>query len=191
MIAEGDAEIEFNSIPWLSDQETAMDLLKDYLYPFFSVSYLGGEEGLFLRHDDELLARPVKAKEYSDVSTCLIINSIKKNIAGYKVEKIKLYFSNNGLATQLLCVQIDLAGSQYDDLQSKLSKVYGNGETRISEEGLETALWNGTNDSCVLLYSVDGGESADLIYGRLDAEKILNECALSLIDVDPNDLSGL
>ena len=191
-MAENDTEITFNNISWLSDKESSMDKLSDYIYPYFSVDYLDGGEGLFLRQDDELFARPVKTNEYTDISTCISINSIRKSIAGYNVKKIRLTFANKGSESQLICVQIDLEGSQFDDLQTKLIKVYGAGETKESEEGLLTAFWNGLNNTCVLLYSVDGGESADLLYGRLDAEKVLDDCALfTPMNVDHDDISGL
>ena len=152
-----------------------------------------GDEGIIIKNDEELHGRPFTTRDYSDQCVCMSLSgSAEGKIAGYVIKSILFTYTQNGNDTQLLSVKVDLVGLNYTDLSSKLTKVYGVGKEGIDEEGLKTMIWYGADNSCVLLYSIDG-DSADLIYGRLDAEEIISAIKANpeATEVDPDDVSGL
>ena len=82
---------------------------------------------------------------------------------------------------------VKLINADYESLKEKLVKKYGEGERLYDEEGLESFVWKGDNESCIVLFTKSEGIDYELVYGRLDAEEILANCLVS----DPDDVSGL
>lgn len=191
-ITEDKLSIRFHGVDWFSSEEIAIEELNDLLYSDKSVNYLDGENGLYIQYDEILGARPYTTREYPNVTHAIsITESIKEKIAGYVVNSILLSFAYDGIDSKLICVKIDLLGSRYNDLKNKLNKVYGEGKNGIDEDNIQTTIWKENDNSCVLLYSIDG-ESADLIYGTLAGEQLLKQCAIDIYqNIDPNDVSGL
>lgn len=188
-----ETEIQFHNIPWLTNEATVQKKLKDYQNLGLKPSKGPGEIGIIIKNDKELHGRPSTTGEYADQCTSISYSGKNKGkIAGYKINQLLLTFAKQDANNMLICVKVDLAGASYSDLMAKLSKVYGEGETGIDEEGLQTVIWRGKDQSCVLLYTVDEGATTDLIYGRLDAEAILKGDDSELpVNADPDDVSGL
>ncbi len=190
--AESNNEITFSKIDWLSDKSVVINKMEEYIQYGYTFSNPTTDQGMFLRKDDQLLARPSMAAQYTGVSFGFsLAGGIEGKIGGYSVSKITFTYAYDGSTSKLVCVKVELNGATCEDLKNKLTKVYGESETRTDDEGLQTIVWTGSDNSCVLLYSIDDGETADLIYGRLDAEEILEECTTEIKTADPDDVSGL
>ena len=136
-------------------------------------------------HDTDLVS-PDKATGADEVTLTIDI-AAKGKIAGYPVNDLILTFAYDG-EYKLIAVRVELIKGDYDDLKAKLNKVYGEGEHKETEEGIWSTVWKGDNNSAVVLYTLNGGIDYTLMYGRLDAADILQNC---LAPADPDDVSGL
>ena len=187
--AYAEAEIRFDNIQWLTDEETTLQQLKasgyirDISLPVFS------EDNSFFFVENEALG--ITPTDYSKFKEAIVSYSISDNskgkIAGYTVNDINLTFAFDGIY-QLVSVKVDLKNADYESILGKLRKVYGEPETStIESEGIELNTWKGENNTCVILYTESGTDFV-LMYRRTDIEEILNNC---LAPADPDDVSGL
>ena len=191
--AEQNKSIIFHNIPWYSDESTTMTMLSDILRPGFDYPHYSYESGIIIQKDEMLNGKPISTKEYSDVILTMSLSSeIQGKIAGYRIKKMVFTYAYDGISAKLICVNIELYGSSFDDLASKLCCVYGKGIKGFDDSGLLTMMWTGSEDSCVLLYSVDNGDTADIIYGCLNAEQMIQDIDnITTDEIDVNDISGL
>lgn len=183
-------EITFQNLPWLSDVEEAIRTIKDagYLRDGADKIGLSNEKAVYITPNDDLNYQPTAFKEYKDYSYSVSLRDyVKGKLAGYPVADIDMAFAYDG-QYKLIAVKIDLLNADYAALKEKLTKVYGEGEAKaIVEEGIETIIWKGENNSSVLLYTESEGLDYTLVYGRIDATEILANC----LNSDPDDVSGL
>lgn len=182
-------EMTFQSIPWLSNEAIVMQSLfdKGFIRDIY-VGELSSEKSVVINRDEDEFVWPVGSDRFPEgicVSSSLA-KTCKGNVAGFPVLNIIPTYAYNG-DYQLISIKIELIGANFDSLREKLINKYGDGERLYDEEGLETYIWKGDNESCVILYTASEGRSFDLIYGRLDAAEILSNC----LNVDPDDVSGL
>ena len=187
-IAISENDISFLGIPWLSNESIVFQKLSNdgYLLTINRDKDLSNEECEILRKDEEgHIVQSIERKNNYCFSTALN-KQVKGTIAGYPVSDIVLTFAYNG-EYQLLYARVDLLGAEYPDIKNKLTKVYGNCEEIETIEG-HTYLWTGANNSCVAVFEYYDGKAFDLVYGRLDAAEILENC---LAPADPDDVSGL
>lgn len=68
---------------------------------------------------------------------------IKGKIAGYPIKDLILTFAYDG-EYKLIAVKVELIKGNYDDLKTKLTKVYGEGEHKETEEGIWSTVWKRT-----------------------------------------------
>ena len=184
-------EISFQNIPWMSDDVTALQMLKDAgLYRgIVDVLSLSNDGAIIINENEMLEYQPNTVSEFKNFCfTASLKENIKGKIAGAPIENIILTFAYDG-QYKLIAVKVDLLNSDYEMMKTKLTKVYGEGETKnIEDEGIETIIWKGENNTGVLLYTESEGMKYQLYYGRLDAAEILENC---LNTSDPDDVSGL
>lgn len=185
--AYAESEITFHSIPWLSDDVSTLKLLKEagIISEDYKESTLNSETGSYIVPNEIINYKPELNMQYADV--CLSISlagSVRGKIAGCPVKNVVLSYAYNG-SLQLIAVKVELIGTNYESLETKLAKVYGEGEKIETEDGVTTSVWKGENNTAILLYSE--GYNYSLIYGRLDAQEILSKC----LEEDVEDVSGL
>lgn len=187
--AENTGEITFQSIPWLSNETIVNQSLTEngYLRDGTRIS-LSHDRSTYLLMDDMNFVTPDRVMWADDVTFVSDLDGIEKNrIAGYPVKDLILTFAYNG-EYKLIAARVELINGNYEDLKAKLTKVYGEAETKGTEEGIWSTVWKGENNSAVVLYTQSDGSSYTLMYGRLDATEILQNC---LAPADPDDVSGL
>ena len=84
------------------------------------------------------------------------------------------------------------ADAGYVDLQNKLNTVYGENQYGTDNAFTETHVWQGENNTAVVLFKQDGFM---LYYGTLDAVAILKAALENYVapsnEVDSSDTSGL
>ncbi len=192
-VAFSESELTFQGIPWLSDEEMAIRVLKDNNFISEEEEPIIVEnEGVYIKKDETIIARPSKIENHENY--CISLKGkVKKKIAGYPVNDLLLTFAFDGANTQLISVKVELDNASYTDILNKLKKVYGEGETKSDEDGITSTIWYGGNNSSILLHMIEGGDLFSLLYGRLDGESILLASNESFADmnVDPEDVSGL
>lgn len=186
---------------------------------------LGMEDDVYLTSDNGVgiaatrTYRPVIAR-FSDIDpesdVYFLINDMK--IGGYKVGNFYSYYAYSENNTELLSVvislKVDNAEEAYSDLTAKLTTVYGEcSQFKASVAGFSLYngkvcnAWQGANNTAVVLSSsygitdiLSGGVTyyIDLIYGTLDAQKILDAYYAEYqantptpAPVDSTDTSGL
>ena len=190
LFSTANADTTFANIPWLSNDTDTLQALSDAgllrmntttsAFSFFFTAFIV---------ENEVLGYQLNSTDYYN-KYCFAVplkNYVKGKIAGYPVQDILLTFAYNG-EFQLVAIKLVLVNADYNSLKTKLTKVYGEGETKhIKEEALESTIWKGDNNSGILLYTESDGYDYTLIYGRLDATKLLANCA----SIDPEDVSGL
>lgn len=187
--AYAETDITFANIPWLANDSEV----------FQSLSEAGmireGETGLsftnnnpiYIIADDNGFITPDRIAGLELVSfSADLSGKVKGKIAGYPIKKISLSFAYDG-EYRLIAVEIELIKASYTDIKTKLTKKYGEGEAKETEEGNTSVVWRGENNSGIILFSQDGGLSYSLVYGRLDAEELLHNC----LNSDSDDLTGL
>lgn len=185
--AFAETEIMFNSVPWLSDKEEAIQIIAESGYANKDCNLEINQDNILYFVPDELLDyQPTSLSKYNISSFSTEIPGSGK-IAGCPVRKLVLSFAYDG-SYRLISVRVELIGVNYDGLKEKLEKVYGMCETvTLEEEGIISNMWKGTENSAVQLYTESEGQDYILMYGRLDATEILTNCQT----VDPDDVSGL
>ena len=151
-----------------------------------STSAMPQEDVLYIISDDATGYRPYREAGYSEVTYGMRIG-IKGKMAGYPIKSANMVYAYDG-DYKLIAVKVELLNADYDELKSKLNRVYGEGEYFVSVEGIESLVWKDDNNSAVLLYTESEGINYTLMYGRLDATDILQNC---LAPADPDDVSGL
>ena len=188
-VAVAEREITFNNIPWLSDQLTVIQTLTEAgLVRDGSGSAVSREDYAYIIVDDTEFASPDRVMGADEVTFANdLAGEVRGKIAGYPVKDIILTFAYDG-EYKLIAVKVELIKGNYEDMNTKLTKVYGEGEHKETEEGIWSTVWKGDNNSAVLLYTQSEGFDYTLMYGRLDAAEILSNC---LATPDPNDISGL
>ena len=187
-VAYADTEIIFLNIQWLSNEETVYNDLVEAGFVRSSVNMpdLLDDDPRFINSNSGFYT-PDIIVGVENYAFCMDLKQvIKGKIAGYPINNLKLSFAYDGLY-QLLSVTVDLLGATFEDLKTKLTKVYGEGEQTITDEGIESVIWKGANNTGVLLYTQSEGLDYTLMYGRLDAEEILSSC----MKTDPDDVTGL
>ena len=186
-VAEG--EITFKNIPWLSDETTVIQTLTEAgLVKNGGNSSISQEDKIYIIVDDTDFASPDRVIGADDATYAVDLTEIiKGKIADYPLKNLILTFAYDG-EYKLIAVKVELIKGNYDDLKAKLTKVYGEGEHKETEEGIWSTVWKGDNNTAVLLYSDSEGLDYTLMYGRLDAAEILSNC---LAPADPDDVSGL
>ena len=209
-----DAEITFQGIPWGSSYEEAGHILFDS--EFFII-----EEEIALQMDEKEFLQNVmymsrctpcyliekkgairvdSSSDFKQVGyECNVYNPFGqlKSIGGYSFTPI-MYFAGNGENEALIAVSLS-AGSDkamFDDLEKKLTSVYGDRKTGKAETltGSKATYyaWLGSNNTCIWLFN--DLSRIRLVYGTLDAESILNEylsAAPTEKPVDSTDVGGL
>ena len=191
-----DMDILFQGIDWLSDEaEVIQGLISaELLSPGYTDSgSLTDVDGFFLAEDKEMNVRWSTDNKYARVCSGVSVNRMfMRRIAGYIIDDVKLSYTNNGTESRLIAVMINLHNGEYGDIKTKLNAVYGESVHIASDEGIWTDVWYGANESCIMLSTESEGLNYNLIYGRLDAETILDECLNTMnAEVDPADVSGL
>lgn len=186
-VAEGD--IAFSNIPWLSDEATVIQtLIEAGLVKDGSDFTISQQDYVYLIVSDTEFVSPDKVSGADEVTYAVDLSgSVKGKIAGYPIKNIILTFAYDG-EYKLIAVKVELIKGNYDDLKAKLTKVYGEGEHKETEEGIWSTVWRGDNNSAVVLYTQSEGYDYTLMYGRLDAAEILSNC---LTPAAPDDVSGL
>jgi len=182
-------EINFLNIPWLSNETEVFEQLTELGY--VSQGLIGdytNDRCLFLVKNDDELIWPASSNVYSDVCfTVELGNATRGKIAGYIVKNMSFTFANDG-AFHLISVSVELVEAKYEDVKEKLTRVYGESEHIKTEEFAQSSIWKDGNDAAVVLYTDSEGYDYTLMYGRTDAEQILQNC---LSPVDLEDVSGL
>ena len=186
-IASAEEEITFYNIPWLSNEATVIQTLTEAeLVRDGRDDVTSQDDNRYLIVDDAGFVLPNKVTGADEVNFTIDI-AAKGKIAGYLIKDLVLTFAYDG-EYKLISVKVELIKANYDDLKSKLIKVYGEAETKETKEGIWSTVWKGDNNSAVLLYSDNEGLDYTLMYGRIDAADIIQNC---LAPVDPDDVSGL
>lgn len=184
------ADTTFQKIEWLTDEESVVSSLRaaGLLLGNPELS-LTNEKVVYFVSQEALNYQPTSLPEYKDYCySASLAENVKGKIAGYPVKDIILSFAYDG-EYKLIAVKIELLGADYNTINEKLTKVYGEGEVKtIEDEGIESILWGGEDNTGILLYTESEGLSYTLLYGRTDADEILANC---LAPGDPDDVSGL
>ena len=187
--AEAEADITFNNIPWLTDDSATIQALKEagYVRDGINDFNMVKKNPIYIVEDDEGLISPNRITGVEEVTFTAELNEgIKGQIAGHPVKNLTMTFAYDG-AYKLIAVKVDLIKANYGEIKDKLIKVYGEGEEKNTEEGINSIVWTGENNTAVLLYTQSDGFNYTLLYGRTDAVEILLEC----LTYDPDDVSGL
>ena len=188
--AFAEEEITFAGIPWLSDDEKTANALSETGFIRNGVSFLelNHDNPFCLMVNDENLVFPYQIANTNDVVLTTDLESlVKGKIAGMPIRNIKLTFAYDG-EYKIIAVEVELMNTKYEELKSKLNKKYGDGQKTVSEEDIVSIVWRGANNTAVLLYTESEGSNYTLMYGRLDAAEILQNC---LAPAAPDDVSGL
>lgn len=181
-------ELTFQAIPWLSNETTVIEHMTDAaIVRDGSIRPLLHETGAILKQEDGFIWPAKGDQKYKDICVSVsFADNAKGKIAGYPIKDIILTYAYNG-EYQLIAIKVKLINADYESIKKKIEKKYGEGEHLYDEEGLESVVWKGDNESCIVLFTMSEGIDYELIYGRLDAEEILANCLIS----DPDDVSGL
>jgi hypothetical protein len=180
-------EISFLNIPWLSDEVYVSQTLFDKGYISEKGDIYSIDSFCYIKENDNSIEKVEKNDNQSTCRSSKISEAARGKIAGYPISSIKLSYAYDGKC-QLISAEINLIEANYSDILQKLEKVYGEGTEIETELGYKEVIWKGDNNTAVLLYTENDGLDFSLIYGRLDAEEILQNC---LAPADPDDVSGL
>lgn len=191
-LAEEEAEIRFQGIPWgATAQETLQILLDDgWITAEDQARMLGNivSGGASATVNRENGAGAISRAMYDDQSAVVLgfFCSTGKKVAGYEVEMVLLTFAYDGVNTSLVNVFEWLRYGDRDaaqaDLAAKLSIVYG---VPASNDSYNGASWIGANRTSVVL------TSASLSYGTLDGEAIIKAYGEKAVQPNAQDVSGL
>lgn len=181
-------EVQFCNIPWLSNEITSLQMLKfaNLCATDESINLIKKGKGNYIVEDSEGIAFYHNDEGNAKITGSIVLNELARGkVAGYPVNEIELTFAYDG-TFKLIATRIDLVNAKYDLLKEKLSKKYGTPVITETEEGIESIVWKGNNNSGILLYTQDKGKSYDFVYGRFDAETILQNCLVE--DEDANNI---
>lgn len=183
-------EIVFQNIPWLSNDSTVLQALRNagLIREGTALPALSNEDVTIFQENEALDYQPSTLPKLNEYSQSISLKEyVKGKIAGSPLQDINLTFAYDG-EYKLITVKVTMLNTDYDSLKTKLTKVYGEGEINtVEDEGIETVIWKGDNNTGVLLYTETEGMDYQLYYGRLDAAEILAQC----MSVNPDDISGL
>ncbi len=186
--AYAESEITFLGVSWLSNEIETIQQYNDKGYICFGVTNASfTKENSTYIEDEGGFYSPVQITGRDEVCYSMNLSGLTKGkIAGYAVKRIIPTFAYDG-EYKLISVKVELFNADYYDIKAKLMRVYGDGEQKVTEEGIESIVWKGSNYSAIVLYTQSEGIDFTLIYGRLDATKIINNC----LQPDSEDISGL
>ncbi len=94
-------------------------------------------------------------------------------------------------------IDFELVDRAYDDLKTKLTKLYGEPKQNIVDDEAKAFEWYGANNTVVRLEQTNGKDYKHiyLIYGITSIDEILSELRNTIVKTappaDPDDLSGL
>lgn len=211
--ARYDKEILFRDIPWGSTYEEVRDAFKDY----YKLAWEKKDKKRydltkFLNKDQEYLQWVIGDNEFPSV---LYVEaeptaSSEFMVAGRKVSHIELVFAytkdeNGELPQDLKHTALYIAryhfkgkseSGKFDDLDNKLSSIYGETELYRKPPGLFNAsykkIWEGSNETFAVL--VDDGYYVDLYYFWKNGEHLAKEANDYLYNwnrLHPGDTDGL
>ncbi len=209
-----DGKITFQGIPWGSSIEGSLDILKekgfvngdvlDYILTNYSLEdIILPEYGTYLKAQKDMTAETTHenlaylASLQIDGGSMLLPEDLK--IAGYPVERYDLTFFSSGEESGLIfveiCLKYDDPKAAFEDLEAKLTSVYGKPVHKSPIYTLDTYAWKGTDGSLVFICSLGGGETFSFYYGTLGAEAMIAEAAANApgsdAAVDSTDVGGL
>ena len=105
----------------------------DFTYRLLTISH---QDYTYLIVDDTEFVSPDKVTGADDVTFAIDLSGeVKGKIAGYPIKDLILTFAYDG-EYKLIAVKVELIKGNYDDLKTKLTKVYGEGEHKETEEGI-------------------------------------------------------
>lgn len=169
-----DEEIVFHGISWLSNRITTVEKMADLYDSEDSINYQLREEGIYLCRDERLNARPQTTRSYPNASKGLLFSDVNmREKTGHIIKNILFTYVCSESIEQLICVKIEFEDAGFDEIQQAFNMLYGNGVEIQDEEGIDTCIWYGANESCILLYSFDDKETMNIFYGYLSGEELL------------------
>lgn len=185
-IAFAESGMTFSSLPWLLGESSVESIVCSVGLQMESNTIISNDHAVYFVADDTLGYQPTFLPELSDV--CIVKSmDVMGKIAGYPIKDIILCYAYDG-TMKLISMEIKFIRADYESLLTKITRAYGEAETCIIEdEGIISNLWRYNDKSGILLYTESEGAEYTLLYGRLDAVDILNNCLCS----DPEDISGL
>lgn len=187
--AYAEKEVTFLGIPWMSDEDTTIKMLKEggYIRSGVSTPILSQENMSYLVKDESGFIAPAKITGLENVVFMESLKEmIKGKIAGYPIKDLMLTYVYDG-EYRLIAARIELYQAEYIEIKEKLKTVYGEGEEKETEEGIISISWQGDNNSAVLLYTENDGYKYTLMYGRTDVLEIITKT----VEKDPENVAGL
>ena len=215
--ADTNENIVFHGIPWdISINELASalkergipvgynDISNDANMAVWTYEFRNSYE-----HDIETTGHKISRYFWND--------DVVVNIAGYPVQRMEFYAhyditdgvlkqdaneSRYYLTNSWFDVDDEMAVSVYNDLSSKLTRLYGNGSentTYIVDNTYTYTVWNGANNTAVCLYR-SVSDSSDyqfvhLMYGKTNIEETLQNVRKLVIEKQvqsvAEDVTGL
>lgn len=210
--ADTNDEIVFHGIPWgISINELVVQLQERKIPVSYSDIDAGsdmrfwGSQFISLTEDHfDSAGHMISLYDYDD----------RIVIAGHPVRNIDLYAhygivdgeisldsddSEYYLCTIMFAAGDDMIEEVYSDLLTKLSNLYGDsivGSTTTSSNEYKHAVWNGNNNTAVMLYCGAGKyKYVCLMYGKTNSEDTLREVRQLVIEYQiqsvTNDSTGL
>ncbi len=206
-LAEEEKEITFQGVPWGSSKEETRQIWIDQGFvkpnpPAGSGS--NGNYGFSFSAEGDLVY-------FSGSDDTMCCHSFKisalevTTLASYELNKVCEFYAcdrvEDGTALMMVLVELKVSDGEaaYDDLTAKLASIYGQYEGLTWEDyGMVVNMWKGANNTVVVLAPDGNTGLVTLLYGTLDAEKILGEyedryqaTIPTPVPVDPTDTSGL
>ena len=126
-ISTASAEVSFQKIPWLSNDETVVKALIDAGFLRGNPELdLTNEKAVFLTKNEDLDYQPTYLAEYKDYSfTATLSDNVKGKIAGYPVKNIIPTFAYDG-EYRLIAIIVELINADYTSLKENSQKSMAN-----------------------------------------------------------------
>lgn len=188
-IAYAESEINFCGISWLENETNTINTLvkKGFIREGMTGIMFTDDNPTYPLVDETGFVSPDYVTGLEDVSFQIKLDKLAKGrIAGYPVKNISLSFAYDG-EYHLIAAEVEFINATYEELLGKIASVYGDPAVNGTEEGITSNVWTGDNQSAIILYTQSEGLSFTLMYGRLDAKEILQNC----LNYSSDDVSGL
>ncbi len=188
-VSYAESDVTFQGVPWLENEVTTIQKLDDagFIRQRDCIPSFTKDQSVYIIENDMGFFSPDRTIGTQDVCFTMDLSGfVKGTIAGCPVKNMVLTFAYDG-EYKLIAIKIELVNMDYMILKNKLIKVYGESQQTITEEGIESNIWKGANNSAVLLYTQSEGLDYTFIYGRIDAIDILADC----LKTDLDDICGL